>query len=188
MSRDDDPEELHYRQIREEGARQRAREPEDLGDSRSVRPPPFVGVGAAIGRTLGVPVGNGGDTASTTVPDSLPCRFCSVPIEVDPGVFDTFAQLNRLLEARGFDRIDPLSNRSDRPVCVSCRHKVDSKRRAMEDEAHRCYLAAKRRLLETVRPDAVEAGDWAVIRDHGGDVEVRDVRAKRGRRSRGAEL
>jgi hypothetical protein len=189
--RDDDPEEARYRAIREEGAAAREREPEDLDAPRVAHLGRTLSIGAAVHATLGTDSRGAAHTDATTVaryPSTLPCRHCGRAIPVEPFVFETFELLSKQLKARGASPIDPVANRSDRPCCADCASRADKARAALEAEAHRTYLAARRRLLDSCRPDAVEASDWAVIRDHGGDVEIRDLRAKRSRRGSGSAV
>jgi hypothetical protein len=182
--RDDDPEEARYRAIREKGAAAREREPDDLDAPRVAHLGRTLSIGAAVHATLGTPKEGEANKHPTTVP----CRHCGRAIPVEPFVFETFELLSKQLKARGQAPIDPVKNRSDRPSCAECASRADKARAALEAEAHRTYLAARRRLLDSCRPDAVEASDWAVIRDHGGDVEIRDLRAKRSRRGSGSAV
>jgi hypothetical protein len=193
MMRDEDPEEARYRAIRESRTDDLDtwddEEPLDLSGPRLKGLGRAVGIGNAMATALGAPIGEAGSNRSTTsaaVPDSLPCRHCKVPVEVDSWVFGLFAGLSKGLAKAGERPIDPIVNKEDRPLCQTCKSRGDRARQALDAEAHQGYLNAKRRLLATVRPDAVERSDWEVIREHGGDVEVRAVRAQRSRR--GADL
>lgn len=155
-------------------------EPPDLAAPRVKHLGKVLSLGGAIKEALGT-----SDASADKYPKTLPCRFCRRELPMEPFVFETFAKLSKTLVERGQRPIDPVTNVADRPLCPDCQAKQDSHRAALDHERHQEYLAAKRRLLATTRPDTAEEVDWRTIRDHGGDVEIRDLRARRQRKPGG---
>lgn len=110
---------------------------------------------------------------------TLTCVRCGVPYVLEPWAASIRAAANRALMRSDQAPIDD--------VCEPC-HAQDRLEQARGAAQRRqAALRADRRLRDSVRPGAVEASDWQLVRNELGEQACAAIRSVRGRRSSGRD-